>query len=155
MIHLIHQVGRTDKRLITQHVRAPWLQIFDGVTALRPVFNSDQAPMLTSEKYLMIWNGFGTLLGLKGDELQCARALERSGAMGGVTGCSWIRCPLFGAVEMTTQREIMRCSQCQKVRSPGDQLVCSDPHSGPLGPVLWSSLPTNVRPIRPDFRVKS
>lgn len=155
MIGLIRQVSLADKRLIMKHIRAPWLEILHGLTVLEPTSYPDQRPLKMFKEHLKIWNAFGVVVGLNCDELLHERALERSVEMGGLSGCSWIRCPLFEATEVVTQRDFMRCSRCRKVRSFSNRSVRSRPYLVISGPVLWPCLSTDVRPLFSDFRVKS
>lgn len=114
MLRVIQKVCLPDRRLIAQHVSRPWLEVFQGLTTLdrvSEVAHSDQ------QRYLTLWEEFGSQLGLRPDEL---RHLKGTKEVGRLAGCSWIRCPLFRATEVITQRELMRCSRCQQVRSTSD-----------------------------------
>lgn len=143
MLAAIQQVCLSDKHLLDQHVRTVWVDVLDGLVAVERAsgVSDPGSGDLQLRHHLNLWTLSGVGMGLKGEELRRERALERSAEMGGLVGCSWLRCPVFEAI---TQREVMRCPQCQKVHVPSDLSIRSGPYAIFSGPVLRESLPTAV-----------
>lgn len=144
---LFERVGYTlasgyaiDQEKVRDYIEQPWLQVTDNLVALR---HGDSWLSIKSgnvdssyKDRLVMWRKFGSEVGLDEDGLRQARARTQKATMGGLVGCSWIRCPLHEVDGGLVGRELMACTRCYSVR--------------PLPPESSSFIPHPPRRRRPN-----
>lgn len=85
-----------------------WFQVFDGLLALKLAAEPRRS------EAIKVWRSFGQTLKVNEDRERMRYATLRSDEMGGLVGCSWLRCPLNGC---RIVQEVLRCSGCKAVRT--------------------------------------
>lgn len=111
-LKLIAVTSRADGGLLAEHARLPWLQVMDGLIRLARCEPSLGNGHENLETYLALWRRFGEDIQIDENDLRAQIASNRKIK---INGCSWLRCPLFGAVAAVSERDPLLCPTCRKV----------------------------------------
>lgn len=132
-MHAIAETYARDQTFVREFVEQPWLHVADSLLALQhgdslrpPESGGDFSD---HKERLESWRRFGGGMGIDEVRLRQEGAHLHQEAVNGLTGCSWIRCPLHEVNERIPGREFLACSRCHSVWSSCDSVLARTSHS--------------------------
>jgi len=114
-------VGRAcapNKTQNLEFLKPIWLHVYDCLVDVsntpRLPTNPQEAPTLPDYNLAFdVWIRFGKSVGIDKDAVLDEEADRRKKAMGGLVGCSWLKCPLFRDEIVAPRRKMLKCSRCK------------------------------------------
>lgn len=125
---IIAKITRGTTDYVQDPMRKVWFEVLGNLDALDLATSRENPELRLGLKQ---WREFGEYLEFKEDSMMADAATRRRVNTGGLTGCSWLRCPLNGCSDLPLSREMLRCCRCRKVRAFGAPYGCSDKSCSP------------------------